>query len=81
MKLFSEVIFHLNINENKIEEAKAWVKKYFNLASDVYKLFEFIHKGMKDKRLISRPIQTLNQEEEEILIIVPAIREVKNNIL
>lgn len=69
------------IENNKIEEARAWVRKYFNLASDVNKLLEFIHKGMKDKRLISSPIQTLSQEEDEMLIIVPAIKEDKNNIL
>jgi hypothetical protein len=69
------------IENNRIEEAKAWVKKYFNLASYVYKLLDFIHKGMKDKRLISNPIHTLNQEEEEILIIVPINKEAINNIL
>jgi len=42
---------------------------------------EFIHKGIKDNRLISRPIQILNQEDEEILIIVPIIKVIINNIL
>lgn len=36
---------------------------------------------MNDKRLISNPIQTLNHEEEEILIKVPEINEKINNIL
>lgn len=80
-------MFHLYIYENKIiennkiEEAKAWVKKYFSLASEVNKLLEFMHRGIKDNKLISKPTQTLNQEEEEILIIVPIIKEDKNNIL
>jgi hypothetical protein len=69
------------IVNNRIAEAKAWVKKYFRLASEVNKLFEFKHRGIKDKRLISNPIQILNQEEEEILIIVPVIKEMRKIIL
>lgn len=57
------------------------MRKYFNLASEVNKLFEFIHKGIKDNRLISNPIQTLNQEEEEILTKVPKISDNINNNL
>ena len=37
--------------------------------------------GIKERRLISKPIQILNQEEEEILIIVPKTREIKNSNL
>lgn len=69
------------IKNNKILEAKAWVKKYFRDASEEYKLFIFIIKGINDKRLISNPIQTLNQEDEQILIIVPKNKVTKNNIL
>lgn len=79
--------FHSIKKENKIIEnrsileAIAWVKKYFKEASEENKLFNFIVKGIKDKRLISKPIQTLNHEEEETLIIVPKNRVDKNNIL
>lgn len=69
------------IKNNKILEAKAWVKKYFNEASDVKILFVFIIKGMKDNKLISKPIQILNQEVDVILIIDPKNKVIKNNIL
>lgn len=61
------------IENNKILEAKAWVKKYFKDASDENKLLFFIERGIKDNKLISKPIHTLNQEEELILIKVPLI--------
>lgn len=66
---------------NKILDAKACVKKYFKAASDEYKLFIFIIKGINDKRLISKPIHTLNHEAEQILMIVPKNNVNKNNIL
>lgn len=69
------------IENNKILEAKACVKKYFKEASEENKLFNFIVKGIKDNKLISKPIQTLNHEEELILIIVPKNKVNKNNIL
>lgn len=80
-------VFHSIKKENKIIEnnnkldASAWVKKYFSEASDENKLFNFIVKGIKDNKLISNPIHTLNQEEELILIIVPKNKVIKNNIL
>lgn len=69
------------MKNNNTLEAKAWVKKYLRAASEVNKLFVFIIKGIKDNKLISKPIQILNQEEDEILIIVPKININKNNIL
>lgn len=80
-------VFHSIKKENKIIEnsrtldAKACVKKYFNAASEENKLFNFIVKGIKDNKLISSPIQILNQEDEQILIIVPKNNVDKNNIL
>ena len=62
-------------------DAKAWVRKYFNDASDENKLLFLIVKGIKDKRLISNPIQILNHDEEEILIKVPMINVKINKIL
>lgn len=84
---FMSIEFHSVRQENKIIEnkrtleAKACVKKYFNDASDENKLLFFIERGIKDNKLISRPIQTLNHEEELILIIVPIINVEKNNNL
>jgi len=69
------------IKNNNTLEAKACVKKYFSEASEVYKLLLFINKGIKHKRLISRPIQTLNHEIEVILMIDPKNNIIKNNIL
>lgn len=59
-------------------EANACVKKYFKEASVDIKLFVSIIKGIKDNKLISNPIQALNHEFEEIVIIVPLIKVVKN---
>ncbi len=81
------IIFHSIKKENKmiennnILEAKACVKKYFKEASEENKLFNFIVKGIKDNKLISNPIQTLNHDDEQILIIVPKNNVDKNNIL
>lgn len=61
-------------------EANAWIKKYFRDLSEEIILFLFI-RGIKDNKLISKPIQTLIQELAEILIIVPVIkhkRKIKN---
>ena len=82
-----KIIFHSIKNENKIIEnnktleARACVRKYFSDASEENKLFNFIVKGIKDNKLISNPIHTLNQDEEQILIIVPKNKVDKNNIL
>lgn len=72
----------MKIIENKnIEEARACVKKYFKEASEENKFFVLIIRGIKDNKLISRPIHIPNHEEEEIEINVPVINEIKNNIL
>lgn len=62
-------------------EAKAWVKKYFREASLDSKLLGFVIKGIKDKRLISKPIQAPNQEFADTAIRVPLIKVIKNNNL
>lgn len=69
------------IENKKIVEANLWIKKYFKDASEEYKFFEFIIKGIKDNKLISNPIHILNQEEAEIEIKEPKIIEITNNIL
>lgn len=55
-------------------EAKAWVKKYFKAASVENWLFLLDIRGIKDKRLISNPIQAPNQVEAEMVIKVPITR-------
>lgn len=62
-------------------EAKAWVRKYFKDASDEKRLLALIEIGINERRLISKPIQILNHEEEEILIKVPKINVRINKIL
>lgn len=69
------------IENNKILEAKAWTRKYFNEASEENKFFEDIIMGIKDRRLISKPIQILNHEFEEIVIKVPKIKKKINKNL
>lgn len=69
------------IENKKIEEANAWVKKYFNEDSEENKFFDLIIKGIKDNKLISSPIQILNHDEEEIAIKVPVIMDNKNKNL
>lgn len=49
--------------------------------SEENKFLEFIIRGIKDNKLISSPIHILNQEEEEIVIKVPAIIDTKKIIL
>lgn len=61
------------------EEANAWVKKYFNEASVDINLLSLI-RGIKDNKLISKPIQAPNQELAEIEIRVPTIKILKNTI-
>jgi hypothetical protein len=73
--------YKIIIENKKIEEAKAWVKKYFNEDSEENKFFDLIIKGIKDNKLISSPIQILNQEVEEIAINVPVIIDKKNKNL
>lgn len=69
------------IENNKIAEAKACVRKYFKDDSEENKFFDLIIKGIKDNKLISRPIQILNQAEDEIAIIVPIIIKMINKNL
>lgn len=69
------------IENNKTADAKAWVRKYFNEASVDIKLLLSLIKGIKDNKLISKPIQAPNHELEETVIIVPIIKIKKNKIL
>lgn len=57
------------------------MRKYFKEASDENKLLFFIERGIKDNKLISNPIQTLNHEDEQILIKVPITKVIKNKNL
>jgi len=46
---------------SKILDPKAWAKKYFNIASDSWYLFEFIIIGMNDNIFISSAVQVISQ--------------------
>ena len=60
--------------KNKMDEAKAWTRKYFKEAS-VDKIFLLVDiNGMNDNKLISNPIHAPNQEVEDTAIKVPIIR-------
>lgn len=69
------------MENNKELEANAWIKKYLREASAEKEFSVFIIKGINERRLISSPIQILNQFIELILIIVPENNENKNNNL
>lgn len=69
----------IKINENnRIVEANAWIRKYFNeLSLDVRLFFSWI-KGMKANKLISKPSHIPIQELAEIEIKLPNIKINKN---
>lgn len=69
------------IENKKMAEARAWVKKYFKEDSEENKFFDLIIKGIKDNKLISNPIQILNHEADETAIRVPIIIKIKNKNL
>lgn len=66
---------------NKVAEAKAWVRKYFSDASLENKFRDVDIKGIKDNRLISRPIQAPNHEFADTVIKVPLIKVIRNKNL
>ena len=74
---FKKIMIKITENKNTLE-ANAWTRKYFKEDSEENKFFEFIIKGIKDSKLISNPIHTPNQEEDEIVINVP-VNKVKKN--
>jgi len=61
-----------------IDDPNAWIRKYLRADSEEYWLFLEEIKGIKDKRLSSRPTQAPNQEEEEIDKVVPISKVNKN---
>lgn len=67
--------------KRKLIEAIDWIKKYFNEASFINKLFDLEINGINLIKLISNPIQQPNQELEEIEINVLKNKINKKNIL
>lgn len=64
---------YIILTNKKINEAKACVRKYLIAASLENKFLLSIMRGIKDNKLISKPIHIPNQEDDEIAIIVPLI--------
>lgn len=83
IKKLELILFEFNKNKivanRNTEEASACVRKYFNEASVDINLLSLI-RGIKDNKLISKPIQAPNQELAEIEISVPIIKIRKNTI-
>lgn len=52
------------------DEAKAWIRKYFNVASEFRGDLSLKERTKRDRILISRAIQAINQEEADMVIIV-----------
>lgn len=67
-------LFINRIDPNKkIIEANTWVRKYLIADSDESKFLLSIIRGINDNKLISNPIHTPNQDDEEIAIKEPLI--------
>ena len=64
-----------------MEEANAWIKKYFREDSEDIKFFVSFIRGINDNKLISNPIHALIHVFEEIVIKVPSIKVKTNNNL
>lgn len=62
-----------------MEEAKAWIKKYFRIDSEFRGDEECKAKARKANKLISRPIQATSQEEADIVTKEPEIRRRKKS--
>lgn len=58
------------IENNKIDEARAWVMKYLIDASVAIMFFELFIKGIMESKLISKPIHMPNQVWEDTVIRV-----------
>jgi len=70
------------IAERRIIEARAWIRKYFSADSVIRWLLVFEVRGIKDRRLISNPIQAPYQEVDDTEINDPTINVSMNiNIL
>lgn len=72
-KFFIKIIL-IKIENKKLIEAIAWVKKYFNAASEYRRFLCLEIRGINLSKLISRPIQHPNQELDEIEIKVLKIK-------
>lgn len=70
----NSVIFELYHNEDdeisKILDPSAWARKYFNIASASWNLFDIFINGMNDNILISRAVHVIIQLFLEIAIKV-----------
>lgn len=62
------------IENNKVVDAKAWIKKYLSDASEENKFLWLAIRGINDIKLISKPIHAPSHELDEIEIIVPPIK-------
>lgn len=69
------------MTNNNTLDAIACVKKYFNEASEDFKLLISFIKGINDNKLISSPIHAPSQEFDETAIIDPNIKVKINSSL
>lgn len=64
--------------EIRIADAKAWTRKYFNVASEFREEGLDRNKASRASMLISKPIHAINQEEAEIATNDPRVKINKN---
>lgn len=77
-------IFREDINISEAEaiivaEPSAWIKKYFNEASDEKELLFMVIIGINDKRFNSSPIQAISHVGADIDTRIPRIKVKKNS--
>ena len=80
-KIKLNFIIYIIMANKRILDARACVKKYFNEASDDFKLLMSFIKGINANKLISKPIQAPSQELADTAINDPNIIIIKNKIL
>jgi hypothetical protein len=78
--VFIFIIYKIETNK-KIKDANVCIRKYL-IADSLDKIFLLsIIRGINDNKLISKPIHIPSQEDEEMAIKDPSIREDKKIIL
>lgn len=75
-----KIILPLKALQIKIADAKAWIRKYFSVASEFREDLNLIKRANSPNMLISSPIHAIIQEEAEVAINVPRRITYKNII-
>lgn len=66
-----KIILPLSALQMRMAEAKAWIKKYLRVASELREDLKLMNRAKSPSMLISSPIHAIIQEEAEVAIKVP----------